>query len=253
MSRKLASAALLGSLGLGTAFGGQTVAIIDTDHFIPSLAAGWCAFLQQHGHPCTTFPTSGPTGPLNVFDVVIDMSELWTDPAGELADLMVVGKTVITWGEAPRALGINANPTVQAWIGANEYSGGTEDIITTATDPLLGDIPPGTKIADVNTSLGWGLRYSSGHPHARVLAIWSHPTYVNPKAIGLLRNFWGNGASVYLSDSIYGNTLGQILLNAVRIQQLIPTTSTWGLLVMALATVTAGTVIIRRRRLLPWS
>lgn len=247
MSRKLAIAILLSSLGQGTALGGQTVAVIDTDLITPDFAEYWCWFLEQHGHPCTAFPTSGPTGPLSDFDVVIDMSEVWTDPDGELVDLMMAGKTVITWGRAPLALGINSNPTVQAWIGANQYSGGTEELVTTISDPLLGEISPGTDIYDA-LSFFKAVRNSSGHPHAQVLAVWAE--IPNPKPIGIMRNFWGNGVSVYLTDAINpgGNELrNQIVLNAVRIQQLIPTTSTWGMLILVLGVVTAGTLVLRRR------
>lgn len=231
----------------GDARAGTTVAVIDAYEEAPGWADFFCAFLEQNDHPCTTFPTSGPTGPLGGFDVVIDMSESWTDPAGELADLLIAGKTVITWGDAPLALGINSNPTVQAWIGANQHSGGDEDLITTASDPLLGDIPPGTKIYDASTSFQSGVRDSSGHPQAQVLAVWVHMP--QPKPIGVMRNFWGNGASVYLSDAISPGGDG-IVLNAVRIQQLIPTTSDWGLLTLVLGLAIAGTLILRRRGVL---
>lgn len=235
------------SFGSASAIGGQTVAVID---YSAGWGAFWCPFLEANSHPCTLFPSGGPTGPLDPYDVIIDMSDVWADPDGLLADAMQAGKTVITWGEAPLALGINSNPTVQAWIGANQYSGGTEELVTTMSDPLLGEIPPGTEIWDANTSFRSGVRDSSGYPQAQSLAIWTYHALPDPKPIGILRNFWGNGASVYLFDGINpgGNELrNQIVLNSVRIQQLIPATSTWGLLIFVLGVATAGTLVLRRR------
>lgn len=247
MCKQTALSVVFGCLSFGSAsaFGGQSVAIIDAGS-----GAGpyWCFFLEGHGHPCTLFPPEGPTGPLDPFDVIIDMSPLWADPGGLLADVLQAGKTVITYGEAPLALGINSNPTVQAWIGANQYSGGDEDLVTTVTDAILGNISPGTTIADCSTSFCTALRDSSGHVGAAVLAVFVHVPF--PKPIGIMRNFWGNGVSVYLSNAITPGSDGpddEIILNSVRIQQLIPTTSAWGLLILVLGVAITGTLILRQR------
>mgnify|MGYP001569059487 FL=1 len=104
----------------------------------------WCSFLNGNGYECTLFPATGPTQPFDTFAVVIDMSRQWADPQHSLEVFLHTGKGVITWGTAPYALGINNDPVVQEWIGANLASSGTDLYITTATDSILGDRPPGT-------------------------------------------------------------------------------------------------------------
>src|SRR3990172_1232590 len=100
----LAALAVIAGLAAPAHAGGKNVAIIDGDQYIPSPGPAWCAFLKQHGHQCTVYPKEGPTGPLDPFDVVIDLSLDWSDPTGVLTDFMRAGKTVITSGGAPYAL-----------------------------------------------------------------------------------------------------------------------------------------------------
>ena len=85
--------------------GGGNVAVIDSGNYIPSPGPHWCKFLADHGYKCTLFPKEGPTDPLDPFDVVIDISEVWADPTGTLADFMRAGKTVITVDDAPGRAG----------------------------------------------------------------------------------------------------------------------------------------------------
>jgi hypothetical protein len=81
------------------------VAVIDYDDAPGwTLGQGWCYLLTDNGHTCTVFPNTGPTGPLDPFDMVIDLSRNWSDPTGMLADCMRAGKTVITWYIAPAVL-----------------------------------------------------------------------------------------------------------------------------------------------------
>lgn len=81
--------------------GGKNVAIIDAGHQTPQTEGEeWCQFLTEHGHACTVFPKEGPTAPLDPFDVVIDMSDVWSDPSGTLGDCVRAGKTVITETDA---------------------------------------------------------------------------------------------------------------------------------------------------------
>ncbi len=216
---------------------GRNVAVIDV---LPPTGQNWCNLLIQNGHTCTLFPKEGPTGPLDPFDVVIDLSSDWTDPTGMLIDCMHAGKTVITAYSAPQALGIDTNPSVQAWIGANSSPGGSARLRTTASDPILGGIPPGTVIMDCADSICSALQDTSGHPGAKTLAVFADtPT----QPIGILRNDWEGGLSIFLGD------YGGILLNAVAARPLvIPTLGAWGLLAMTLGILIAGTIIIRRVR-----
>ncbi len=230
---------------------GKNVAVIDSGYFSP-LTEGqlWCQFLTNHGYACTLFPKEGPTAPLDPFDVVVDISGQWSDPTGMLADCMRAGKTVITVHLAPHVLGIKSNPTVQAWIGANATAPSADQLVTTVRDPILGDIPPGTEIINCADGPCWAVADTSGHPDAKVLA--SFAIFPIPDdSIGILRNIWEGGISVYLGPiypfpSIYP-LHGEIILNAVRARQLIPSVSTWGLLVLALGISIAGTILLRRQ------
>ena len=93
------------------------VAVIDNAVDPPGVS--WCSFLNDNGYECTLFPASGPTQALDAFTVVIDMSSQWADPQHSLAAFLQNGKGVITWGLAPYALGVDNDPVVQGWIGAN--------------------------------------------------------------------------------------------------------------------------------------
>jgi len=226
---------------------GKNVAIIDSGDGIPTTEGErWCQFLIENGHDCTLFPREGPKLPLDPFDVVIDMSGQWSDPSGTLADCMRAGKTVILVNSAADALGVDSNPIVQAWIGANVGAGGGGGLITIERDPILGDIPPGTMVTNCGASPCGALEDVSGHPFAKVLARLEN----GPAHIGIMRNYWEGGVSVYLTRYIIpGVTHDEIILNAVEARNTIPTLSHWGLMVLALAMSIAGTLIMRHRRL----
>jgi hypothetical protein len=246
MSRKLTIIALLGCVAQPTdaaLAGGGNVGVIDNGG---NYGPAWCQFLTDHGYTCTLFPEEGPTGPLDPFRVVIDLSGVWADPTGMLADFMRAGKTVITMDAAPGALGVNSNPTVQGWIGANAPGSGSDRLLTTVRDPILGNIPPGTELGDCADSLCGAVTDTTGHPRAKVLAVYHLP--VVPERIAILRNDWQGGISVYLGVVGPGAPLGdQIALNAVQARQLIPTVGMWGVLVLALGIAAAGTIVLRRR------
>ncbi len=202
--------------------GGKNVAIVDREASTPvTEGEHWCQFLADNGHACTVFPKEGPTVPLDPFDVVIDLSAVWSDSGGMLADFMRAGKTVITVHDAPAALGIASNSTVQAWIGAAEYGNGSNLSYTVATDPILGDIAPGTLLSDCGASFCGALRDVSGHPGAKILAVYGSGAN---ERIAILRNIWEGGVSVFLTrfiDPGVGVPLyDQIILNAVSARQL---------------------------------
>jgi hypothetical protein len=145
---------------------------------------------------------------------------------------------------------VDSDPRVQAWIGANRYTGGDLQIVTTATDQVLGDLPVGTVLGDCAFSVCPALADTSGHSHAKVLAELS-PVDGGPEAIAILRNYWESGQSVYLTEYIWpNNDLDRaIILNAVRelSRGPIPTVSHWGLAVLALLLLSAASVVIQRR------
>jgi hypothetical protein len=174
-----------------------------------------------------------------------------------LADCMRAGKTVITWYLAPAVLGVRTNPTVQAWIGANWDLHPTGRLFTTALDPILGNTPVGTMVADCSDGTCTGLTDAPGHPFAKVLARFTDWYYPQPPPppIGIMRNYWEGGVSVYLANVIgpYTPSTNWIVLNAVEARNTIPTVSSWGLLALALGLGVAATVVMRRRGSLPRS
>jgi hypothetical protein len=224
--------------------GGKNVAVVDN---VDGHGPAWCQLLVEHGYACTVFPKEGPTSALDPFGVVIDLSLEWSDPTGMLADFMRAGKTVITVGIVPYALGVDTDATVEAWIGANVYANGSSELRTTDRDPILGNIPPGTVLDDCADSLCPAVNDTSGHPDAKILARYEYGT----GTIGIMRNFWEGGISVYLGNIGPGTPLNeQIVLNAVGVLTLIPTLSTVGLIALALTMAIAGALIMRHRR---WS
>jgi len=225
---------------------GRNVAVIDGDWLIPGPGADWCALLQSHGHQCSLLPKEGPAGPLDPFDVVIDLSHDWSDSAAMLPDFMRAGKTVVTVFGAPLFLGIDSDPTVQAWIGANGFTSPSDRLLTTDVDPILGNISVGTQVGNCADGPCSGLTDTSGHASAKVLARFNVPG----SPIGIMRNLWEGGVSVYLANVIYpGSPLAdQIILNAVEARTpSIPALSVWCLILLALALGVAGALIIRRR------
>jgi hypothetical protein len=206
----------------------------------------WCSFLNDNGYECTLFPASGPTQPLGSFAVVIDMSGQWADPQHSLAAFMQTGKGVITWGTAPFALGINNDSIVQEWIGANLASSGTDLYVTTATDSILGDRPPGTVLGGVGEAGAEALDGTAGHPDAKILARFTSGI----GQIALLRNRWEGGRSVYFSSAFSpGSSIhADIILRAMtELSVQIPATSTWGCFIFALSALTTGSIIVRDR------
>jgi hypothetical protein len=100
MSRIVLIAAALALAGGEAAWASGTVAIIASDPH-SGVDALWQEFLEENGYECTAFPSTGPEGSLAGFDVVIDMSEKWTDPTGMLAEHMRAHKGVIVWDRLP--------------------------------------------------------------------------------------------------------------------------------------------------------
>ena len=233
---------VLGALVSHPALGETRVAVIgDATHQV------WCTLLQENGYGCSSLPGTGPDGPLDNYDVVIHVGT-WPDPEGILADFMRAGKGVITWSTVPDILGIRTDPTVQAWIGANTWAQASGQLVTATRDPILGTLPVGTVVADCFFSLCTILQDTSGHPGAKPLATFGWP---GSGGIGILRNTWEGGQSVYLTEYIDPGYPPdeEIILNAVRVlSQPIPTVSEWGLVVMTLLVLAAGSVVLRRRR-----
>lgn len=219
------------------------VAVIDDG--IDSNGTQWCAFLDNNGYECMLFPPSGPTIPLDEFAVVIDMSEEWDDPQHILADFLQSGKGVITWGLAPLALGINTDPVVQAWIGANDTTAGTGSYVTTAVDSILGPRPPGTQLGHAGKFGGKALENIGGHAEAKVLARFTSGL----GTIALLSNRWETGRSVYFSDEFspeHTDHAEIVLLAMGELSKDIPTTSLWGLLILTLLLLIIGSIYVPR-------
>lgn len=222
------------------------VAVIDATPGGGVSGVSWCNPLTGSGYDCTLFPHTGPTTPLAAFQVVIDLSETWTDPTSSLADFMRARKGVILWHGAPGALGIETDPIVQAWVGAKYLTLGNGVLLTTASDPILGSTPPGTIIGGCGDGPCAGLGGESEFPNAKVLARWEFGT----SSVGILRNTWEGGQSVYfpLNFGPSDPFEAEILLRTVGIlSRPIPTMSAWGVTITALVLLIAGSVLIRRR------
>ena len=225
------------------------VAVIDNkSHAPPTEGQIWCDFLQAEGFDCTLFPEDSPPTSLDGFRVVIDLSNEWADPEGLLADHLRKGWGVITWGDAPAALGpLWSNPTVSAWVGANYSSYGFGPLITTESDAVLGSTPVGTVIGFCGDEGCDALLDTSGHPNAKILA-----RYEEPEApIGVLRNTWNGGQSVYFSREIMPLDISPMDRDIVRravtalSQPIVPAVSDWGLVCLGLLLLTAGSVVHR--------
>ncbi len=249
--RTLLFAALGHLIAQTSAVHGRNVAVIDNDNQPITEGMVWCEFLMNNGHTCTLFPMEGPSSSLDSFDVVVDLSPVWTDSTGLLPAILSAGKTVITGLRAPAALSLDTDPTVRAWIGANSSANasGNDNLVTTASDPVVGNISPGTEIVDCDGGCS-AVRDPSGHPGAKVLALFMPLS--DPYKIGILRNDWESGLSIFISDiaphsnDAYGK---QIALAAVTARPLvIPTVTSWGLLAMTLGLLIVGTIVIRRLR-----
>jgi hypothetical protein len=217
--------------------GAKNVAVVGGD--------AWCPFLEAHGHSCAGIPSEGPTEPLDDYDVLIHAG-MWSDPGGILADFMRAEKTVILFHHAPIHLGLNSNPTVQAWVGANVAGTSGNGVVTVATDPILGDAPVGTFVTQCGGFPCGSLDDTTGHPHAKVLARLGD----GADEIAIMRNVWEGGISVFLSGITPGADPlhDEIFLNAVRVRQLVPTVGEWGLLMMGLGLASVGSILLRRRK-----
>lgn len=206
----------------------------------------WCSFLIDNGFECTLFPATGPTTSLDEFAVVIDMSDEWADSGHLLAQVMQSGRGVITWGSAPDVLGLESDPLVRAWIGANDATFGSDMIKTVTADSMLVGISPGTIIGNSGKFGSRALNNIVGHDQAKVLARHGGGT----SSIALLRNRW-TGQSVYISDGlILDEVVGQILLRAVNELSVrtVPASSTWGLMILGLIITITGSILVGRRR-----
>ncbi len=252
MSNRRLLAGFMGlSVGLVCADGARAknVAVIDSESGLPSTdGEEWCQFLVQHGHTCIVFPRSGPTSPLDPFDVVIDMSDLWSDPEGTLSDAMHAGKTIVVRGGAAYALGIDSDAGVQAWIGANMFNSASDKLVSVASDPILGNDPPGTVVVDCFNSECASIDDTTGHSGAKVLARFTY----SDGSIGLMRNSWEGGLSVFLSSVFHptfveSSPLDRTILNAVNAPEPIPTLNDWALIVLAIGFSGVGAAILRRR------
>ncbi len=226
-----------------------TVAVID--HNLKGFAPGedWCQLLAGAGHECEVFPSSGPTRPLDEFSVVIDLSETWTDPTETLPDQLRVGKGVILWGEAPIALGLFLHLTVREWVGANASGIGRDELQTVAADPILGSIPIGTELAFCEEPCD-ALADTTGHSRARVLARF--PDSID--AIGILRNSWEGGQTVYLTEHIEpylfdpAKENNEIIRHAVDVlSHPVPAVSDRALFGFVIAIAVIGSILLRHR------
>ena len=212
----------------------------------------WCDLFQEGGHGCTMLAIGEPMASFDPYDIIVVFYG-FGDPNGSLADHMRAGRGVITCGGAPDDLGIDSDPLVQAWIGADRLTWGGEALLTATRDPILGSLPIGTMLEDCADSNSCAaLVETTGHPGVKVLATYA---WVGGPAVGILRNDWQGGRSVYFTNPIsLTNLLHQeIILAAVDeltppYPSNIPTASTWGLVALALLLASAASVLLRRRR-----
>jgi len=245
-----AGAALAMVVMAATPVGASNVAVIGAGSFSPSSGQNWCDLLVAHGHECTLFPPSGPSVPLTDFDVVVDLSSDWTDPGGSLKSYVAGGGGVVLWAVAPVQLGVATDPTVQEWIGANNFQGCGNGVIVAEAAPILPGRTIGTTLTVCSDTPCIGLADTSGHPNARVVARCDFE-----ESILILRNTWQRGRSVFLMNGIspapHGFPDDGIILNAVRFADGdldIPAVSTWGLVALTLLLAAAGSILLRRRR-----
>ncbi len=203
----------------------------------------WCNIAISNGYECTLFPESGPTGPLDPFQIIVDLSSVWSDPDDLLAEQMRSRKSIITWGDAPQALQLINKPLVQAWMGADGHAGGGDRLLTTAIDPILSGYPIGSEIANASDAGGAALGGTESHPEAKVLARWQNGNFV-----GLLRNTWEGGQSVYLTNWLHPQGNPDIVANLVRVlSNPIPTVTTWGVFSMVLILLIGGSLLLYHR------
>jgi len=241
---RLKNSAFTGAIVVGVfaaapfAQGGARVAIIDTNQYSPSLGQRWCDYLAQIGNQCTVFPTAGPTSSLDPFTVLIDLSEIWSDPNGEIADFLHAGKGVILWNNAPAPLGFESNPTVRAWLGMSQLAGGSDRLSIIATDPITVPLVSGTYICDCPEEPCAALAGPTGD--VKLIAQYSRA----PGPYGIVRNSWEGGKTVFLPDCIQEPYV--IVANAVReLDTGIPATSGVGLAVLFIALPVAGYLVLR--------
>ena len=214
----------------------------------------WCNLLTSNGYECVNLTGIGPVS-LDPCDVVINLG--WSDPDGLLADHMRLGmgKGVITWGDAPDLLGIDTDSTVQDWIGGNAYSTTIgPHLIIMEEDPIPGglefgyhlwhceDGPPCSAILDI-----------SGHPDAEVIGEYlPRPAEPVDYEFAILRNAWMGGQSIFFTEGIVpgdDQVLNDVIVRAVgALTRRVPAVSTWGLAVMALLVLTAGTLVMAAQR-----
>jgi hypothetical protein len=169
---------------------GEDVAVIHyrtSDHG-PGLE--WANFLWQAGYSVWLLEANAP-GPLDAYDVIVDLSYEWSDPAHQLAAAMCAGRGVLVFGGAPLYLGINADPVVKSYLGANAYANGGYDLASVTADQLVGDCAPGTVLFHCNGPACGAL---SGATTANVLARWSG----GAGTIGMLNNTWCSGRSAFV-------------------------------------------------------
>ena len=222
-------------------------------------AEAWCDLLTSNDHECVNLSGAGPVS-LEPYDVVINLG--WADPDGLLADHMRMAKGVITWGNAPDLLGIDTDSTVQDWIGANAY--GTTvgpHLIIMEEDPILGRLEFGLHLWHcLNGPPCSAILDTSGHPDAKVIGEYL-PRPVEPidSEFAILRNTWMGGQSVYFTngiapgvdqviEGIIVRAVGLLSVSSPTVSSSIPTVSAWGLAVMALLVLTAGTLVMAARR-----
>ncbi len=228
---------------------GCRIAVIDGGPSSPvNSGQGWCDFLNENGHECTLFPITGPTDDLESYSIVLDCSQQWSDPMGVLPNHLRKGKTLILWGDAPVALGIASDPQVQALVGASGEGIDSSKLLTVATDPIFGAMPPGSEVGDCAASLCTGLLGTEAFASSKPLARFSFGTGL----VGIHRNTWNGGRSFYLSDGFTAPSTiqRQLMLRIIETSCApIPVMSIWGAVVMGVILAIASSLILRRRAL----
>ena len=219
----------------------------------------WCALLTTNGFECSTFAAEGPAGPLDPYDVVVALNVNRPNEGSEIADYLSTGKGVLWWSPVIGGAFSLSDPVVRSWAGFDSIDSASASAIAIATsDPAFGSLAAGTELLEECLNGFCPAMFGVGnHPNAIRLAEWRSGNMIaEPAAV---RNDFGGGTAITVGmhiapegsafAGIASPLSNQLLVSAVRelAGQSVPSASGWGLLTLAIALSTAGTMVSRKR------